>query len=155
MPAVLTIMFVVLTDTGSFAQMDADKMSERGREYLGYYCVYQSLLEKHWIAELEEKVSDGALDAIREKAVKDKDYKASSLSEETRSALRRRGRAIYKKKLAETLIAEIETRLFKKGGLLTLLHTKRLPEIIYTGDLPSKTDCDKFPRTLPYILYMD
>lgn len=123
-------------------------MNEDEREYLGYYCMYQSLLEKHWIAELEEKVSDGVLDAIREKAVKDKDYKASSLSEETRSALRRRGRAIYKKKLTETFIASLEPLLFKKKVFKTVFlrspwALKEGLREIYTGDLPSKTDCDK------------
>ena len=100
MPAVLTIMFVVLTGTGSFARMDVDKMDKYERKHLTDYCIYQIVLTDHWIAELEEKVSDGALDAIREKVVKDKDDKVSSLSPEARSALRRRGRAIYKKELA-------------------------------------------------------
>ena len=134
MPAVLTIMFVVLTGTGSFAQIDVDKMNEKERQYLDDYCFYQRVLKKHWIAELEEKVSEGDLDAIREKAVKDKDYKASSLSPEARSALRRRGRAIYKKKLAERFIAGMEEQLF---------DATRQSEF-YWGAYPSKADCEKF-----------
>ena len=133
MPAVLAIIFVVLTGTGSFARMDVDKMSELEREYLNYYCSYQRVLKKHWIAELEEKVSDGVLDAIREKAVKDKDYKASSLSPEALSALHRRGGAIYKKKLAERYIKFLEPKLL--GPPLF-----GPPE---WTELPSKADCEK------------
>lgn len=131
--AVFTSMFVVLTGTGSFAQMDADKMEKKKREYLGAYCLYQTMLEAHWVAELEEKVSDGALDAIREKAVRDKDYKAQSLPK-TLSALRHRGRAIYKKKQAESYIELVEPLLFNKESLSES----------YRGDLPSKMDCEKF-----------
>ena len=101
-------------------------------EYLGIYCRYQTMLEDHWIAELEEKVTDATLDTIREKAVKEKDDKAQSLPE-TLSALRRRGRAIYKKKRAKRYIELMEEFLFKES----------LKES-YTGDPPSKADCEKF-----------
>jgi len=133
--AVLTIMFFILTGTGSFAQIDVDKMNEKERKYLDGYCFYQKVLKKHWIAELEEKVSDGVLDAIREKAVKDKDYKASSLSPEALSSLHRRGRAIYKKKLAERYIKYVEPRLFGQ--------TDYLPSEAYWTELPFKADCEK------------
>ena len=135
MPAVLTIVFLILTGTGSFAQMDVDKMNVWERKYLGDYCLYQKVLKKHWIAELEEKVSDGVLDAIREKAVKDKDYKASSLSPEALSALHRRGGAIYKKKLAERYIKYLEPRLFGQ--------TDYLSSEAYWTEPPSKADCEK------------
>ena len=135
-------MFFILTGTGTFAQIDVDKMSELEREYLNYYCSYQGVLKKHWIAELEEKVSDGVLDAIREKAVKDKDYKASSLSLEALSALHRRGGAIYKKKLAERYIKFLEPKLlgppeYQPDAWLAL------PLQAYWTELPSKADCEK------------
>lgn len=130
--AVFISLFVVLTGTGGFAQVNADKMEKEKRKYLGIYCSYQTMLEDHWMAELEERVSDAALDAIKEKAVRDKDYKTQSLSE-TLSALRRRGRAIYKKKRAKGYIELMEKFLFKES----------LKES-YIGDSPSKADCEKF-----------
>ena len=131
--AVFTSMFVVLTSTGSFAQTDVDKMvGKKKSDYLRSYCYYQRLLEDHWIAELEEEVWDEVLDAIKKKAVKEKDDKAQSLPE-TLSALRHRGRAIYKKKRAERAIEIMEKFLFKES----------LKES-YVGAPPSEADCENF-----------
>jgi hypothetical protein len=79
--AVFTGMFVVLTGTGSFAETDADKIEKKKREYLRIYCRYQTTLEDQWIAALEKEISDEALDAIKKKAVKEKDDKAQLLPE--------------------------------------------------------------------------
>lgn len=130
--AVFTSMFVVLTGTGSFAETDADKIEKKKREYLRIYCRYQTTLEDQWIAALEKEISDEALDAIKKKAVKEKDDKAQLLPE-TLSALRHRARAIYKKKRAERDIEILEKYLF----------TMNISDS-YIGDPPSKTDCEKF-----------
>ena len=66
------------------------------------------------------------------KAVRDKDSKAKSLPE-TLSALRHRGRAIYKKKRTERAIEIMEKYLF----------TNNISES-YIEDPPSKADCEKF-----------
>ena len=127
-----TSLFVVLTGTGSFAQTDADKMEKKKREYLRIYCRYQTTLQDQWIAALEKEISDETLDAIKKKAVKERDNKAQLLPE-TLSALRHKARAIYKKKRAERAIESMEAYLF----------IKNMSES-YEGDPPSKADCEKF-----------
>lgn len=127
--AVFTSIFVVLTATGSFAQTDAEKIEKDKREYFNIYCLYQTALEDLWIAQLQKRISDEALDAIKKKAIKEKNDKAQSLPE-TLSALRRRGRAIYREKRAERHIELMEKFLFKQS----------LKES-YRGDPPSKADC--------------
>ena len=107
-------------------------MEKKKREYLGIYCRYQTALEDHWIAELEKEISDEALDAIKKKAIKEKDDTAQSLPE-TLSALRHRARAIYKKKRDERAIEIMEKYLF----------TNNISES-YIEAPPSKADCETF-----------
>ena len=126
-------LFVILTGTGSFAQMDTDKMEKKKREYLGIYCRYQTALEDHWIAQLQKEISDEALDAIKKKAVRDKNYKPESLPDTLSALLRQRGRAIYKKKRTQRYLELMEKFLFQENLGKS-----------YKEDLPSQKDCEDF-----------
>ena len=131
---VFASLFVILTATGSFAQTDDDKTDKKKREYLDIYCRYQKMLEDHWIAELEKEVSDTALDVIKKKAVRDKNYKPESLPETLSELLRQRGRAIYKKKRTQRYLELMEKFLFQEN----------LGESYKEEDLPSQKDCEDF-----------